>query len=367
MKLFKKLKRELNNIKMLSAYSFLDLAKQLYLFPIDYYLRRSCKSSPAKNIALFVTLRCNARCQMCNLIELLNKEEQRDPSLTQIEQFIGSIAKNKPGIVLFGGEPFVRQDIFEIISLVKSHKLSCGIFTNGLLLNQEKIDKIINLGLNYLVFSLQGIGKGHDKIVQIDGAFDRIVKNIQYSAIQKRKTKTIIHTTISEGNLDQLEEIINLSKKLKVDGLRFGHPTFFTPDEYNKNKIVCQHLFPKEKIKGVSYIYNPIEKGNEFIKKIIDLRRKYGDDISFTPELDENEIKDWYSPTFKSKRKCYFIWRGAFVYPNGDVCPCESFYYPLGNIYQDDFNKIWNNQLYRNFRKILKKGLLPGCARCCKL
>lgn len=369
MKVLKKIKRELNNIRMLNAYSLWELAKQAVLFPIDYYFRKDCKSSAVKNIALFVTLKCNARCKMCNIFELLNKGENPDPSFEKIENFIGSVAntKNKPGIILFGGEPFIRSDIFEIISLVKNHKLSCGIFTNGLLLNQEKINKIIDLKLNYIAFSLQGIGDVHDQIVQIPGAFDKMVENIKYFTSQKRKTKVIIHATISEDNVDQLEKIIKLGKELKVDGVRLGHPTFFTPTEYDKNKSACQIIFPKENIKGVSYIYDPAEKSKELAEKVIFIKRKYEDSVAFSPELDEEEIKNWYSPEFKSKRKCYFIWRGAFVYPNGDVCPCEFFYYPIGNIYKDDFNTIWNNQQYCRFRKVLKKGLLPGCARCCKL
>ena len=366
MEIIKKIKRELNNIRMLNAYSWWELFQQIYLFPIDYYLRRDCKSSKIKNIALFVTLRCNARCSMCNISEMLNQEGYKEPSFEWISDFINSIKKEKPGIILFGGEPFVRNDIFDVISLVKSNKMSCGIFTNGLLLNKDKINKLIDLKLNYLVFSLQGPKEVHDKIVGVPGAFDRIIENIKYFVPQKRDTKVIIHSTISEDNLNFLEDIIILSKELKVDGLRLGHPTFFTENDIKRSKIMCNNIFPGENIKGVSYSYDPGEKSKDFINKIISIKDKYPD-VAFSPELNEKEIKDWYSSNFKSKRKCHFIWRGAFVYPNGDVCPCESFYYPMGNINKDDFKMIWNDKKYRNFRKTLKKGLLSNCARCCKL
>ena len=78
-------------------------------------------------------------------------------------------------------------------------------------------------------------------------------------------------------------------------------------------------------------------------------------------------IKGWYSNNFKSKRDCYFVYRGAFIYPNGDVVPCESFRFTMGNINKESFMEIWNSEKYLKFRKVLKKGLLPGCARCCKL
>ncbi len=367
MEIVKKLKRELNNIRMLNAYSWRDLFQQVYLFPFDYYLRKDCKSSSVKNIALFVTLKCNAKCRMCNIYELLNNKDYKEPSFKWISSFINSVKKERPGIILFGGEPFVRPDIFKIISLVKSSKMSCGIFTNGILLNREKINKLNDLKLNYLIFSLQGSKEVHNKIVEIPNAFDKIIKNIEhFTSLKNRNTKVIIHSTISEDNLNSLESIIKLSRELKVDGFRFGHPTFFTEKDIKRNNISCQNIFPGENIKGISYSYNPKEKSKEFISKIIEIKKKYPE-IVFSPELSEEEIKDWYSPNFKSKRKCHFVWRGAFVYPNGDVCPCESFYYPMGNINQESFSNVWNNKKYRNFRKQLKKGLLPGCVRCCKL
>ncbi|GAG99570.1 unnamed protein product, partial [marine sediment metagenome] len=71
---------------------------------------------------------------------------------------------------------------------------------------------------------------------------------------------------------------------------------------------------------------------------------------------------------FKARRKCFFVWGTLFISPNGDVMPCQ-FYpdYKLGNIRDAKLKEIWNNEKYRKFRLELKKGLFPGCARCCKL
>ena len=89
--------------------------------------------------------------------------------------------------------------------------------------------------------------------------------------------------------------------------------------------------------------------------------------IPFTPELSDNEIIDWYNSDFKSRRKCFFVWRGVFIAPNGDVYPCMgNFYYKMGNILTEDFSKIWNNDKFVNFRLTLKKGLLSVCSRCCR-
>lgn len=304
---------------------------------------------------------------MCNLREVLNKDSN-ELSIVKIGELLKEVAPHKPSIVLFGGEPILRTDFLEILKQVKKYGLSCGMFTNGTILTPEKIKKIIELKMDYVAFSLQGMGKAHDSIVGIEGAYERMVKAIaEFTKHAKRKTKIIIHTTISEENFNELGKIVELGEKLNVDLIRFGHPTFFTKQDVEKNKRAMKALFPEEKIKEISYSYDPGEKAADFYKKISEFIKEYNGRFVMTPDLGLEEIKNWYSSDFKSSRKCYFIYRGTFIYPNGDVVPCESFKFVMGNINEEPFMRIWNSKKYVKFRKILKKGLLPACARCCKL
>ncbi len=362
----KLISKQLVSIRKFNAYNYWQAFKQLFLFPYDYFLNNG-KSHPPLNIALFLTLRCNALCSMCNLKELLNKEPS-ELSLEKIDMFLKEVAPYKPSIILFGGEPLIRTDFIDILKKVKSYGLSCGIFTNGIFLNPRSIREIIKLRMNYVTFSLQGIGKNHDSIVGVKGAYKRIMDNIrEFKKYKKRKTKIILHTTITEQNLDDLGKIVELGEELKVDLIRFGHPTFFTKEDIEKNKKVIHSLFPEEKIEEISYSYDPGKKSETYYKKITEFMRKYKGRCVMTPDLSLEEVKNWYSSNFKSFRKCYFVYRGVFIYPNGDVVPCESFKFIMGNINKEPFMKIWNSEKFIKFRRVLKKGLLPACARCCKL
>ncbi|MBU1136563.1 MAG: radical SAM protein [Nanoarchaeota archaeon] len=366
MSILTNIEKHLTSVRKFNGYTYFDVLKQGILFPYDYFFRKG-KSCMPLNIALFLTLRCNARCEMCNLKELLNKDRE-ELSLEKIDEFLKEVKKFKPSIVLFGGEPILRSDFIDILRKVKSYDLSCGIFTNGTLFSPEVIKKIVELKMNFVAFSLQGIGETHDKIVGIKGAYNRIINAIkEFSKYPNKKTKIILHTTFSEDNLNDLGKIVGLGEKLKVDLIRFGHPTFFTGQDIERNKKVMRVLFPEEKIEEISYAYEPKEKSDLFYKKISDFIDKYKGRFSITPDLTKEEIKDWYSPDFKSKRKCYFVWRGLFIYPNGDVVPCESFRFVMGNINKQKFKDIWNSKKFIKFRKGLKNGLYPGCARCCKL
>jgi len=361
------LTRHINNIKVFRAYSYAELLRQAVLFPVDYYIRGG-KSCYPLNIAFFVTLRCNARCSMCNLKDILNDRGQTEPSLAQIEGFLDGIKGVKPSIILFGGEPFVRSDLVDIVSAIKRRGFSCGVFTNGTLLNDNMIRDLCILKMDFIVFSIQGTRDIHDKIVGLRGAYDKLFHSMeQFTHHEGCHTKVITHTMITEENLSDLTTLTYEIKKADVDLIRFGHPTYFAPGDAEKNKKVCEKFFPEGVISEMSYFYNADHKIEEYYKAIRDLKNTFNGGITFVPELDLDEIRDWYSSDFKTTRKCRFLWRGLFIYPNGDVYPCESLKYPLGNIYEKEFKDIWNSDKYVHLRKILRKRLLPACVRCCKL
>ncbi len=329
----------------------------------------SGKSSGLLNVALFVTTRCNARCAMCNITDILNDSGNTDISLEKIASFLDDIARYKPSIILFGGEPFVRKDIPDIVRLVNERGLTSGIFTNGTLLNVELIKKLIESGLGHIAFSLQGNWYIHDSILSVPGAYDKMINNIRaFTSIKPRGTSVITHTTICEYNLNCLSEVARTALGLGVDLVRFGHPTFFSTAEERRSNECLKSVFKDSKqIKATSYIYDIRGKEIIYLEKIKQLKAEFGGRISFTPELGEKELAAWYSPDFRSGRNCLFMWRGLFVRPNGDAYPCESISYKMGNVFEDGFSKVWNGPKYREFRRVLKKGLLPACARCCKL
>jgi len=362
----KELKRHIRNIKVFRAYSFGEFVKQAFLFPFDYFCK-SGRSSYPLNVAFFITLRCNARCSICKLKDILNEKGEKEPALEDIKKFLTDIKGVKPSIILYGGEPFVRKDIVDIVALIKKRKFQCGIFTNGILLNESIISDLVSLKTDFIAFSIHGMKDKHDKAVGIKGAFDKLFENMELLIRRKRHTKIIAQIMITEDNLEDLAVLADLAMDKGVDLIRFGHLTFFTASDGSRNRKACESLFPEESISEMSHIYDPRDKAEKYYNAIKDLKKRFGLNVTFLPDLSLPEVKNWYSKDFKTGRKCLFLWRGLFIYPNGDVYPCESLKYPVGNIYRENLSEIWNNERYLMLRKVLRKGLLPACARCCKL
>ena len=359
-------KKQLKTMRVFKAYGPWQACTELVKFPYDLTFGKG-KSHPPLNIVLFLTLHCNARCTMCNLRDIINKGQNEMP-FERIKSFTQEIKPFKPSIILFGGEPLIRRDFVEIAKTVKDAGLSCGMFTNGTLFTPEIVRKIVELKMEWIAFSMQGLEETHDKIVGIKGAFRNMVSAIEeFNKHPKRKTKIIIHTTISEQNIQELGKIIELGERLNVDLIRIGNPVFFTDEDIRKNKVFMHNMFPDAKVEEINYSYDPTEKTEIFYQGIKDLMMHYKGRFELTPDLSLDEIKDWYSPAFKTKRKCLFVYRSLFIYPNGDVVPCENFKFVMGNINKEPFLDIWNSPNYVKFRKGLRKSIYPGCARCCKL
>jgi radical SAM additional 4Fe4S-binding domain len=362
------IKRQYNNFRIFRAYSPLTLAKELFLLPKDIFFG-SGRSSNVLNIALFVTMRCNAKCAMCNITGVLNDRKMPDISLEKIERLLDEVKLYRPGIILFGGEPFVRNDIADMVRAVKKRGLTVGLFTNGTLISEKIASALIKERLDYLAFSLQGSKEVHDKVLAVPGAYEKMIRAIKlFTKDPRRHTKVVIHSTVCEYNVADLRAIVKLGEGLGVDLVRFGHPTFYSVEEEAHCTKSLRGLFKDSSdIKAMSYIYDIEGKQSFYLDNIKKLKDEFGRKICFTPELDEPELRSWYSVKFQSKRRCLFTWRGLFVYPNGDVYPCESIAYKMGNIFEEGFSAVWNGPKYREFRKALRKGLIPACARCCKL
>jgi MoaA/NifB/PqqE/SkfB family radical SAM enzyme len=96
-----------------------------------------------------------------------------------------------------------------------------------------------------------------------------------------------------------------------------------------------------------------------FLKK-----RKKKVDLRLYPNLSFRQMKNYYEKETGINDKCINPWFSATIKPNGDVTPCLG--YVAGNLDENSFMEIWNNQKFKNFRKILKeKRFFPGCIRCC--
>jgi|APFre7841882654_1041346.scaffolds.fasta_scaffold13058_4 MoaA/NifB/PqqE/SkfB family radical SAM enzyme len=151
------------------------------------------------------TYHCNYKCYHCNLENLATNQIELDASEIY-EVFENSKTLNKLPIDISGGEPFLKEDIIEIIKNLTKLSHPVGITTNGSF--PEKIRKLIkeveNTDLISFGVSIDGFEKIHDKIRGIN-SFKKAVESLKI--IKENDIKMSINTTISELNINYIEQI----------------------------------------------------------------------------------------------------------------------------------------------------------------
>ena len=132
-----------------------------------------------KDLFLEVTLRCNARCEHCGSScgDTIQKDEI---SAEDLKNTLKEIAEkyNANDILLnvTGGEPLVRKDLFDIMKYASSLGFRWGMTTNGMLINDEIINKMIETNMETISISLDGLKETHESFRRVPNSFDRIIE-----------------------------------------------------------------------------------------------------------------------------------------------------------------------------------------------
>jgi MoaA/NifB/PqqE/SkfB family radical SAM enzyme len=195
-----------------------------------------------KEITWAITTKCNMNCKHCsfkNNSHLMNKEL----SWFEIKKIIDNIIQLKPESVrITGGEPFMRRDLFDIISELKSNSIDISIISNGLAINDSRITNIQKFKINEISISLDGIEKIHDKIRK-KGTFKIVLQNIKNSIINGISVNVI--TTLNKYNFRYIKK---MKKVLTENGVKNWKLQIASPLGNFKNeskKLLCRKNIEK--------------------------------------------------------------------------------------------------------------------------
>jgi radical SAM protein with 4Fe4S-binding SPASM domain len=339
-------------------------ARKYYRLLNDYFQR-----SKIFELTIFITSACNFRCSHCFYWDKLNKVN----ALT-LEEFKELACKTPPMVRLgfTGGEPFMRKDIDEIVSVFYRNTKpsyitipSNGYFTDII---EEKTREILKNSPDAFVnisLSLDDLGERRDRFVEKKGSFQNLLNTISSLKELKNEYSNLGITTIttqSADNQDRLDEIFDYAvHNLEVDN--FGFAVVRGTPKSKDSAIVDEEKYIKMCNKISKYYRN--KKAND---SVIPLRGVY---------LANRDIV--YKYTYKTLKensyqlKCYAGIKRGVVLENGDVFPCEILMdqgkeFLIGNLrdYNMDFLKLWNSKRHEEI--ILKiKEKLCFCTHGCDM
>ncbi len=168
-----------------------------------------------------MTRRCNLKCVHCYahakdipFEDELSTEEGRH-LIDDLAQF------GVPVLLLSGGEPLVRKDLFELAAYAVEKGMRAVISTNGTLISQQRADALKAVGLSYVGISLDGMEEINDRFRGVNGAFKSALKGIRNC--QEAGMKVGLRFTINKFNGGEIPKIFDLLEEMDIPRVCFYH------------------------------------------------------------------------------------------------------------------------------------------------
>ncbi|WP_315780065.1 MULTISPECIES: heme d1 biosynthesis radical SAM protein NirJ [unclassified Bradyrhizobium] len=162
--------------------------------------------------------RCNLTCKHCYSISG-DVDFPGELSTAEVFDVMDDLkAFRVPVLILSGGEPLMRRDIFEISRRAKAMRFYVGLSSNGTLVDDTMADRIRDIGYDYVGISLDGIGATHDRFRRKEGAYEDALGGLR--RLRDRGIKVGVRFTMTEDNAAELPLLLDLVE-------REGFPKFY--------------------------------------------------------------------------------------------------------------------------------------------
>jgi heme b synthase len=305
---------------------------------------RGKKEQQPRLVAWEVTRNCNLNCVHCRAAAGRGPHDgELDTAkclqiLDQIEQV------GKPIVILTGGEPLLREDIFDLARYGTDRGLRMVMATNGTLLTAETTEKMKSGGIQRVSVSLDGADAAqHDRFRKVDGAFDGAIRSIEL--LKQADIEFQINTTITRHNIGQAEDMLGLAVRL---GAAAHHLFLLVPTGRAKD-MTDQEIDASEYERLLHWFYDMRDKvpvhlkatcAPHYYRVLRQEAHRRGERVDYaTYGLDA------------MTRGCLGGTSFCFISHIGIVQPCGYLELNCGDLKNTTFRDVWeNSEVFRKLR-----------------
>jgi 12,18-didecarboxysiroheme deacetylase len=310
------------------------------------------------------TKACNLRCIHC----YYTARAEADPdelTTAEAKSMIDDLAAFGAPVLLFsGGEPLLREDLFELGAYAVARGLRTVISTNGTLINRKTADRIREAGFSYVGISLDGIDETNDRFRGMKGAFDAALGGIR--ACTEAGVRTGLRLTLNRHNYEDLNAILDLLEEEKIRRACFYHLVYAGRGA----RIQTDDLTLEESRQAVDLIFDRTE---DFARRNVDIEILTVDNHADGPYLLRRVQEQ--QPDRAGEVLQLLRWNGGnssgigigAVDHLGYVHPDQFWqHHSFGNVRERPFGEIWTDTgepLMAGLKN--RRPLLTGrCAEC---
>ena len=292
------------------------------------------KKNQLRLVAWETTRNCNLACVHCRASASMGPHEGElgtDEALRLLDQ-IAEVAK--PIIILTGGEPLLRSDIYDIARYGTRLGMRMVMALNGTLITDTVARQLVDAGIQRISVSLDGSSpETHDRFRRVKGAFEGTLRGIDL--LKKAGMEFQINTTITKTNLDQIPLIQDLAVELGA----VAHHIFLLVPTGRGKYIVDQAIDAEEYERTLNWFYDQRDK--------TPLQLKATCAPHYYRILRQRAREEGKSVTFESHgldavtRGCLGGTGFCFISHRGIVQPCGFLQVDSGNVTETSFADIW--------------------------
>jgi AdoMet-dependent heme synthase len=312
-----------------------------------------------KWIAWEITRRCNLKCIHCRSSSEMEVKGHSDFSTQEAFIIIDDISSYaKPVIVLSGGEPLLREDVFEIARYGTDRGLRMCLATNGTLVTDDICNKIKDSGIRMVSLSLDGSEEAvHDDFRNQKGAFTGTINAARL--FKKNGIEFLINSSFTKRNQEDIPKVYKLAKEL---GATAWYMFMIVPT--GRGEEIMNELISKEDYEEILEWHYNMEKDEKDILVRPTCAPHY---YRIVLQKSKEEGSRFERRTLKfstgGSKGCIAGQLIALIDVDGNVLPCSYFPKAAGNIREQSFKDIWEkSELFKDLRNFKKyKGKCGSC------
>ena len=315
-----------------------------------------------------LTDRCNLSCTHCYNKSGLGRTTVGELTTEEALRVIDDLADMGIPLLLFsGGEPLMREDIWDLARHAKSRGLKMALSTNGTLITPDVAGRIKECGIEYAGISLDGArAETHDRFRNLPGAFEQTLA--AFAACREAGLRCGVRVTLTKENCHELEALVDLALSLGASRfcLYWLVPTGRGIDSYARLQ-----LDKNEVIAALSLLYRKAKETDPAAMEFLTVDAPQ-DCIHLLESMEQDgsaDLADARELLASLKGGCSAGTRVANIDAQGNVFPCQFARSPeflVGNIRNRPFSGLWGdtgNPVLARFRE--KQARFGGrCSAC---
>lgn len=284
------------------------------------------------------TTKCNLKCKLCRRTNDVNSDMSLQLFKSIIDQFRNSSFVLRRFDLTGLGEPLFHPNLVSMIKYAKKNGFRVSLTSNFTLIDKENSLDLIDSELDYLYVSFDGASKSTFEKIRIGANFEKIVDKIRLfiktrEELKSKKPKLMFETTISEDNIQEVPQIVELAESLRVDGIYFFREVKLGKGDYANDSF-------------------SLINWKDLAKSSIEI---------LVNQPNESRLCDGMI--------------GCYITFDGKVLPCnrlvqlasreEYSRYQLGDLNRSSLSEIWFSDSYKRFRRRLALGMASSLCKSC--